>query len=70
VEKIERLARERGMTKTALVGEAVDMLAEQSPRAKAEFARRLDALIAEADRIPKIANPVEPIEWDENGLPI
>jgi antitoxin VapB len=69
VAKVEKLARERGMTKTALVEEAVDLLASRYRRTD-DFRRRLDAILREADRIPKLPNPIEPLEWDENGLPI
>jgi hypothetical protein len=31
--------------------------------------RRLDAILAQLDRVPDLATPVDPLEWDEHGLP-
>ncbi len=36
---------------------------------KAERRTRIDAILAEADKIPRSDNSFE-LEWDENGLPI
>ncbi len=32
--------------------------------------RRIDAILAEADRIPDRPDAFDPLEWDEHGLPI
>lgn len=32
--------------------------------------RRIDALLADADKLPERADAFDPLEWDENGLPI
>lgn len=32
--------------------------------------RKLDAILAEMDRIPKNDDAPDDLEWDENGLPI
>jgi hypothetical protein len=31
--------------------------------------RRMDAILAQLDRVPDLATPVDPVEWDEHGLP-
>jgi hypothetical protein len=31
--------------------------------------RRLDAILAQLDRVPDLAMPVDPLEWDQHGLP-
>jgi hypothetical protein len=31
--------------------------------------RRLDAILAQLDRVPDLAVPVDPLEWDKHGLP-
>ena len=35
-----------------------------------ERKRRIYEILAEADKIPDRPNWVDPLEWDENGLPI
>jgi len=37
--------------------------------AGAEAWRRMDAILAQIDRVPDVANPINPLEWDEHGLP-
>ncbi|MEI8299840.1 MAG: type II toxin-antitoxin system VapB family antitoxin [Pseudomonadota bacterium] len=68
VDKVERLARATGMTKTALVEWAVDRLAleTQIPRDP----RRIASLLAQLDAIPDRVDPVDPLVWDDNGLPV
>lgn len=68
VSKVERLAKRTGLSKTAVVEQAVDrMLSEHSePSAQPE---RLAALLAQLDRIPDRADAVDPLAWDEHGLP-
>jgi len=68
VEKVERLARAIGSTKTAAVEEAVDrMLVERDRPGK--LRDRIDALLGQIDRIPDRADAFDPLEWDEQGLP-
>ncbi len=68
VEKIERLARATGMTKTAAVEKAVDrFMAETMDGGSARA--RMDALLAQLDRIADLPRPCDPLEWDEHGLP-
>jgi hypothetical protein len=31
--------------------------------------RRLDAILAQLDRVPDLPAPMDPLEWDEHGLP-
>jgi hypothetical protein len=31
--------------------------------------RRLDAILAQLDRVPDLPAPVDALEWDEHGLP-
>jgi antitoxin VapB len=68
VDKVERLARSTGMTKTALVEWAVDRLAleTQSPSDPHQIA----SLLAQLDVIPDRADAVDPLTWDDNGLPV
>jgi antitoxin VapB len=71
VAKVARLARARGMTKTAVVEQAVDMLAAATPgegQADGSMAR-IRALLAQIDRIPDRADAEDPLLWDEHGLP-
>jgi prevent-host-death family protein len=37
---------------------------------RAERRARIDALLAKMDRIPERLDAFDPLEWDENGLPI
>ncbi|MGE0664982.1 MAG: type II toxin-antitoxin system VapB family antitoxin [Sphingomonadales bacterium] len=70
VEKIERLANETGLTKTAAVEKAVDALLNDKDARKENLRRRVKAVLAEIDSIPDRADAFDPLEWDENGLPI
>lgn len=36
---------------------------------QADPAQRLDAILAQLDRIPDLPAPIDPLEWDEHGLP-
>jgi antitoxin VapB len=70
VAKIERLAVLSGLTKTAAVEKAVDaMLATRAENPSAEDMARFNAILEQFDRIPDLPNPVDPFDWDENGLP-
>ncbi len=66
VEKVERLARATGLTKTALVERAVDRLAAELA---VERGDRIDALLTQFDRLPDRPDAGNPIEWDDAGLP-
>jgi antitoxin VapB len=72
VEKVERLARATGMTKTALVEKAVDSLARETEihdlQGHADT-RKLEALLAQLDRIPDRQDAYDPLTWDKDGLP-
>jgi antitoxin VapB len=70
IEKIEALARATGLTKTAAVEKAVErMLAERDIAEPSGVWQRFDAILAQIDRIPKVKDAIEPLEWDERGLP-
>ena len=71
VGKIERLAEQTGLTKTAAVERAVDHLlgSAASPGEHLAAKRRMAALLAQLDRIPDLPAPADPLEWDEHGLP-
>ncbi len=68
VEKVERLAKATGLTKTAAVERAVDRLLRETEVA-GDPAARLRALLAQFDRVPDRADAFDPLEWDEAGLP-
>lgn len=68
VGKVERLATLTGLSKTAVVERAVDLLARQM-QASGDAAARLTALVAQLDRIPDRPDAFNPLEWDEQGLP-
>lgn len=71
IAKIERLAKIIGMTKTSAVEQAVDLLLSQQSAGAGgdEEWRRLDALLEQFDRVPDVAQPFDPLDWDEQGLP-
>ncbi len=68
VKKIERLAIATGLTKTAAVEKAVDRFLQESVEPEAVL-RRMKALVRQMNRIPDVADPFDPHEWDEHGLP-
>jgi antitoxin VapB len=68
VRKVEVLAHATGLSKTAAVERAVDRLLQELEAAPAS-AQRLEALLAQLDRIPDRTDAFNPIEWDELGLP-
>lgn len=70
VEKIEQLAKETGLTKTGAVEKAVDAALKERSLHKEALRKRIYALLAEIDQLPRVENPIDPLEWDENGLPI
>jgi antitoxin VapB len=68
VGKVERLARATGLSKTAVVEKALDLLASAVPD-QADPAARMAALLDQLDRIPDRADAFNPLTWDETGLP-
>ncbi|RIK97001.1 MAG: transcriptional regulator [Burkholderiales bacterium] len=68
VEKVERLARAMGTTKTAAVEEAVDRLLVERSR-PGKLRDRIESLLEQIDRIPDRSDAFDPLEWDEQGLP-
>jgi antitoxin VapB len=70
VSKVERLARATGLTKTAVVERAVDRLAsELQGGADAGDGARLEALLAQLDRIADREDAFDSLKWDADGLP-
>lgn len=68
VGKVERLAQATGLTKTAAVEQAVDRWLRET-EGGLETAERFAALLAQIDRIPERTDGVDPLEWDDLGLP-
>jgi antitoxin VapB len=66
VRKVERLAKATGLSKTALVERAVDLLERETRPVSPE---RLRALLAQLDRVPDRPDATDPLEWDASGLP-
>ncbi len=70
VAKVDRLAKATGLSKTAAVEKAVDLLLQaQLGDRTSGTEQRMDAILAQIDRIPALPAPYDPFEWDENGLP-
>ncbi len=70
IEKIEALARATGLSKTAAVEKAVDrLLAEEGVAQPGDAWEHFDAILAHIDRIFEVPGGLEPLEWDEHGLP-
>ncbi len=70
VGKIERFAALSGLSKTAAVEMAIDaMLAGKTKDDMDDGRARLDAMLAQFDRIPDLPRGHDPLEWDELGLP-
>jgi len=67
VAKVERLARATGLTKTSVVERAIDRLAAETQGAADPG--RMEALLAQLDRIPDRQGAHDPLQWDELGLP-
>jgi len=67
VSKVERLARATGLSKTAVVEKAIDRLASET-QGTADPGR-MEALLAQLDRVPDRADAFEALEWDARGLP-
>lgn len=70
VAKIERLAAETGLSKTAAVEKAVDaLLARRPEQSRQDAMARFDAILAQFDRLPREPAARDDLEWDEHGLP-
>jgi hypothetical protein len=54
------------LTKTAAV-EA--LLLDHCPDQMRGMRHRMDAILAQIDRIPDLPEPFDPLDWDEPGLP-
>ncbi|BBK32414.1 antitoxin VapB [Stella humosa] len=67
VRKIERLASVTGLSKTAAVEMAVDRILREKGRPDLEA--QIIALLKQVDAIPDRPDWVDPLEWDEHGLP-
>ena len=70
VDKIVRLARATGLSKTAAVERAVDRLIRETEHARPRGAGSdVAALLAQLDQVPDRADAFDPLAWDEQGLP-
>lgn len=71
IEKIDELAELTGLSKTAAVEVAVENLLAEARRAAGfkSNAARIDAILAQIDRIPDRPDAFDPLEWDDVGLP-
>lgn len=67
VAKVERLAKATGLSKTAVVERAIDHLARETQVATHQG--RMEALLAQLDRLPDRADAFDAVEWDLHGLP-
>jgi antitoxin VapB len=68
VEKATRMAQALGVSKTAVVERALDRLACDIAPAP-DMRERAAALLAQLDRIPERPDAIDPLQWDEMGLP-
>ena len=68
VSKVERLAKRTGLSKTAVVDRALDLLISETSGATDQTVP-LAALLAQLDRIPDRTDASDPLAWDEHGLP-
>jgi antitoxin VapB len=68
VQKVERLARATGLSKTAAVERAVDRLLQET-QSPLDSTQRMAALLEQLDRIPDRPDAFDPLEWDAQGLP-
>lgn len=69
VDKVERLARVTGLTKTAAVEQAVEKMLHEMG-GTADTAQRLGALLQQIDRIADRHDVSDPLQWDDRGLPL
>lgn len=72
VEKVDRLARLTGLSKTAAVEQAVEQRLRELSGASSQpdrDARRLKNLLIQFDHVPLRQDHNDPLDWDEHGLP-
>ena len=69
VAKVEKLARATGLTKTAVVERAIDLLASETQGASDPGRERMAALLAQLDSVPERTDAFDPLQWDDQGLP-
>jgi antitoxin VapB len=67
VEKVNRLAEALGLSKTALINRALDALLDGQHTVAEPDA--LDGYFRQFDQLPNRAAPIDPMEWDDLGLP-
>ena len=67
VAKIERLARETGLSELGVVEQAIDRFAGFADRD--EQMHRMKDVLARIDAISDRPDAYDPLEWDEFGLP-
>ena len=68
VAKVDKLARARGMTKTAVVEQAIDRWANETHE-NTVAPGRMGVILAQLDLIPDRGDAFDPLHWDKNGLP-
>ena len=68
VDKVARLARANGISKTALVERAVDALERNT--IETDSIRIIRKAIAQLQAIPDRPDAFDPLAWDNSGLPI
>lgn len=72
VQKVERLAKAVGLSKTAAVERAVDRLLSETVDAahtKSSARANLAALLAQLDQVADRLDAFDPLAWDQHGLP-
>jgi antitoxin VapB len=69
VSKVERLAKRTGLSKTAAVERAVDRMLSETAK-PSQKAGNMAALLFQLDRIPDRDDASNPLQWDEQGLPM
>ncbi len=71
VSKVERAAKLYGLSKTATVEAAVDLLLSQAEHQQptANRQQRFRALLAQMDQVPDRTDATDPLAWDALGLP-
>jgi antitoxin VapB len=67
VEKVNRLAKQRGLTKTKVIDRALDVFSASQLEVAEPAA--FDALFRQMDQIQDLPVSRNPLEWDEQGLP-
>ncbi len=71
VMKVDLLAKATGLSKTAAVEHAVDACLRSIETAEpTTTTERFSALLAQMDRIADRVDALDPLAWDETGLPM